>query len=141
MSGVPENVRVSAVWPNFFNKDGRGAESKLSSKNATPVDVDAFGKSKRKGCVVCKHPSHAAKDCKVNQNNGKNQSKGKSNGTTTDKSSPAKFESENRHCVEKTANGLVQLRNANGLSIPSSMIEMVSNDIVGPRTRSNSFRA
>ena len=78
----------------IFDKDGRGVESEPSSASATPMDVDAVGKGKGKGCFVCGRPGHAAKDCKVNQANGKAQGKGKAKNAPHDKNSPAKFEGE-----------------------------------------------
>ena len=67
-------------------------ESEPSSTNRwmlTPL-------AKAKGCVVCGRPGHAANDCKLNQGNGKGQSKGKSKSSTTDKNCPVKFEGECR---------------------------------------------
>ena len=91
MSEILQFVRI-------FDKDARGVESEPSSASATPMDVDVIGKGKGKGCFVCGHPSHAAKDCKLNQGKGKGHSKGKN---TTDKNSPANFEGECRHCGTK----------------------------------------
>ena len=98
---VRQNMSEFLQFGRIFDKDGRGVESEPSSKNATPMDVDAVGKGKGKGCFVCGRPSHAAKDCKLNQGKGKGQSKGKSKSTTTDKNSPAKFEGECRFCGKR----------------------------------------
>ena len=68
-------------------------ESEPSSASATPMGFDAVGKGKGKGCFVCGRPGHAAKDCKLNQGEGKGQPKGKAK-STTDKNSPAKFEGD-----------------------------------------------
>ena len=81
--------------------DGRGVESEPNSASATPMDVDAVGKGKGKGCFVCGRPSHAAKDCKFNQAQGKVQGMGKTKNAQPDKNTPAKFEGECRHCGKK----------------------------------------
>ena len=69
--------------------DGRGVESEPNSASTTPMDVDTVRRGKGKGC--CRRPDHAAKDCKLNQGEGKDQTKGKAK-STTDKNSPATFE-------------------------------------------------
>ena len=80
---VRRNMSDVLQLGRMFDKDGPGVESKPSSANATPMDVDGVGKGKRKESFVCGRPDHAAKDC------------------STDKNTPAKFEGECRHCSKK----------------------------------------
>ena len=98
---VRQNMSEFLQFGRIFCKDGRGVESEPSSASATPMDVDAVGKGKGKGCFVCGRPSHAAKDCKLNQGKGKGQGKGKAKRSQPDKNNPAKFEGEFRHCGKK----------------------------------------
>ena len=67
MATVVQCARTCQIlqFGRTFDKDGRGVESEPSSANATPLVVLAKGKGK--GCFVCGHPGHAAKDCNFNQ--------------------------------------------------------------------------
>ena len=98
---VRQNMSECLQYGRVFDKDGRGVDSEASSASATPMDVDAVGKCKGKGCFVCGRPGHAAKDCKFNQAKSKAQGKGKAKNTPPDKNTPAKFEGECRHCGKK----------------------------------------
>ena len=53
-------------------------ELEPNSASVTPMDFDAVGKGKGKGCFVCGRPGHAAKDCKLTQGKGKGQTNGES---------------------------------------------------------------
>ena len=101
---VRQNMSEFLQIGRVFDKDGRGVESELSSASSTPMDVDAVGKGKRKGCFVCGRPSPAAKDCKFNQAKGNAQEKGRAKNTPTDKDSPVKLGGECRHCGKKGHN-------------------------------------
>ena len=106
-SGGPAHVRVSSVG-QIFDKDGRGMESERSSANATPMDVDAVGKGTGKGCFVCGRPAHASEGKAMNMTD-KN---------SFDKSQMGRLpKASGRNVI--WAHSIVQLRNANGLSIPS----------------------
>ena len=100
LSGAPEHVRVSSVWPNLrlgWSRSGVGTQQ-------SERDADGrVGKGKGKGCFVCGRPGHAAEDCKFNHAKGKRKShgKGKTKSTATDKNSPTRFEGESRHCGKK----------------------------------------
>ena len=75
----------------IFDKDGRGVKSEPSSANGTPMDVVGT----RKGMLRVRTSRQ------FNQGNGKDQGKGKTKSTVTDKNSPAKFEGECRHFGKK----------------------------------------
>ena len=81
-----------------FDKDGRGVESEPSNANATPMGVDGVGKGKGKGILHVRTSWPRSERLQV-QSNGQGKEKAKS--TSTDKNTPAKFESECRHCGKK----------------------------------------
>ena len=79
---------------------GSERDEQVSSSRSrlwTPMDVDAIGKGKGKGCFVHGRPGHAAKE-------GKGLSKVKTK-NTTDENSHIKFEGECRHCRLPEASG------------------------------------
>ena len=98
---VHQNLSEFLQVGRIFDKDDRGVESEPSSPSATPMDVDAVGNGKGKGCFVCGRPGHAAKDCKLNQGQGQGPDQGERQRFTTDENIPAKFEGECRHCGKK----------------------------------------
>ena len=97
---VRQNMSEFLRLGRVFDKDVRGVESEPNSASTTPMDDDAVGKGKGMGCFVCGRPGPAAKDCKLNQSEGKGQTKGKAK-STTDKNSPVNFESECRRDGKK----------------------------------------